>query len=341
MLKKTLLTSLAIGAIMMAGAATAADKMSITYIPKNTGNPYFDSLEQGFKDACGKIGCDFAEAAPATAEATSQIPFITAQTQRGVSAIAISPNSPDAMNQVLDRARDKGILVLAVNGDLVDNFDHRDAAILPVDFAKTGPSQVELLGSMINYEGEIAILSATTDAPDQNTWIAAMADTLKTNPKYAKMKLVATVYGDDEPQKSTTEAEALLSKYPNLKGIISPTTVGVAAAAQVIQSAGKAATVHLTGLGTPNQMRPFIKDGTVKAFQLWSPYNEGLLAAYFAAGVKNGTIKNEVGQSFDVPGLGKVAIGPHNVINTQADLTTFDASNIDKFNFTRPVSPLP
>lgn len=333
MFKKLTLAGMALGLAFAAGAVRAEDKVSIVYIPKNTGNPYFDSLEQGFRDGCAKVGCDFTTAAPATAEATSQIPFITAQTQRGVDVIAISPNSPDAMNQVLDRARSRGVLVLAVNGDLVDNYDHRDAAILPVDFTKTGPGQVELLGSMINYEGEIAILSATTDAPDQNTWIAAMNDSLKTNPKYAKMKLVATVYGDDEPQKSTTEAEALLSKYPNLKGIISPTTVGVAAAAQVIQSAGKAKQVHLTGLGTPNQMRPFIKDGTVKAFQLWSPYNEGLLTAYFATGVKRGQIKIAEGQSFDVPTLGKITIGKHNVINTQPELTTFDSGNIDKFNF--------
>jgi rhamnose transport system substrate-binding protein len=333
MLRRSLLAGLALGLAMVVGTAFAQDKVSIVYIPKNTGNPYFDSLVQGFVDGCAKLGCEFTTAAPATAEATSQIPFITAQTQRGVDVIAISPNSPDAMNQVIDRARAKGTLVLAVNGDLVDNYDHRDAAILPVDFTKTGPGQVELVGSMINYEGEIAILSATTDAPDQNTWIAAMKKALETDPKYAKMKLVATVYGDDEPQKSTTEAEALLQSYPNLKGIISPTTVGVAAAAQVIQSAGKANSVKLTGLGTPNQMRPFVKDGTVKAFQLWSPYNEGLLAAHFAVGVKNGTIKNEVGQSFEVPGLGKVTIGEHNIINTQAELTTFDASNIDKFNF--------
>jgi rhamnose transport system substrate-binding protein len=333
MMKKLLLASLALGAAIMTSAAFSAEKLSLVYIPKNTGNPYFDSLVQGFVDGCAKLSCEFTTAAPATAEATSQIPFITAQTQRGVNVITISPNSPDALNQVLDKAREKGILVLAVNGDLVSNYTHRDAAILPVDFTKTGPGQVELLGSMINYEGEIAILSATTDAPDQNTWIAAMNDALKTNPKYAKMKLVATVYGDDEPQKSTTEAEALLSKFPNLKGIISPTTVGVAAAAQVIQSAGKAQSVHLTGLGTPNQMRPFIKDGTVKAFQLWSPYNEGLLAAYFAVGIKNGSVKNKVGESLTVPGLGTVTIGPNNVINTQAELTTFDASNIDKFNF--------
>ncbi len=333
MKRRTLLTGLTLAAALVAGAAHPQDPVSIVYIPKNTGNPYFDSLEAGFRDACATLGCEFTTAAPATAEATSQIPFITAQTQRGVDVITISPNSPDALNQVFDRARERGVLVLAVNGDITGSEAHRDAAILPVDFTKTGPGQVELLGSMIGYEGEIAILSATTDAPDQNAWIADMVETLESDPKYANMTLVATVYGDDDPQKSTTEAEALLQSHPNLRGIISPTTVGVAAAAQVIQSAGKAETVKLTGLGTPNQMRPFIKDGTVQAMQLWSPYNEGWLAAHFAVGVKNGTIANEVGTSFEVPNLGTITIGENNVMNTQAELTTFDASNIDDFNF--------
>jgi len=160
-----------------------------------------------------------------------------------------------------------------------------------------------------------------------------MKDTLKSNPKYAKMKLVTVAYGNDDPQKSTTEAEALLSNYPNLRGIIAPTTVGVAAAAQVVETAKKADKVKVVGLGTPNQMRRFIENGTVEAFQLWSPYNEGVLAAYFAVGVKNGTIKNEPGASFDVPGLGKITVGEKNVIKTQPDLTTFDKKNIADFNF--------
>ena len=325
--------TLAALAMLIAAPAAAQDPVQIVYIPKNTGNPYFDSLVAGFEDACAEIGCEFSQAAPATAEATSQIPFVTAQIQRGVDVIAISPNSPDALNQVFDRARQRGIMVLAVNGDIVGSEEHRDAAILPVDFTKTGPGQVELLGSMIDYQGQIAILSATTDAPDQNTWIAAMKDTLENDPKYAGMELVATVYGDDEPQKSTTEAEALLQTYPDLRGISSPTTVGVAAAAQVLQSAGKADEVKLTGLGTPNQMRPFVKDGTVEAFQLWSPYDEGWLAAHFATGVVRGEIENEVGNSFEVPDLGTVTIQEDNVINTQAELTTFDAENIDDYDF--------
>ena len=333
MLKKSMVLGVAASFVLSAGLAFAADPIKIVYIGKNTGNPYFDSITGGFEDACKSKGCEFEFVAPATAEATSQIPFIEAQIQRGVNVIGIAPNSPDALNAVLDDARAKGILVLTVNGDLTGNEGHRDATILPVNFEIVGRDQVEMVGSLIGYEGEIAILSATTEAPDQNKWIVGMNETLKSDPKYAKMSLVATVYGDDQPEKSTTEMEALLSNYPNLKGVIAPTTVGIAAAAQVVQSRGIASSVHVTGLGLPSEMRDFVKDGTVTAFQLWSPYNEGWLAVHFALGVLDGSIKNEVGGTFDVPNLGTVTINANNSINTQAELTTFNAANIDEFDF--------
>jgi rhamnose transport system substrate-binding protein len=144
------------------------------------------------------LGCEFTTTAPATAEATSQIPFVEEQIQRGVDVIAISPNSPDALNEVFDRAREAGITVLIVNSDIPGNEEHRDAAVLPMDFNITGASQVELMGSLIDYSGKIAILSATADAPDQNFWIEGMREALQ-DPKYADMELVEVVYGDDDP----------------------------------------------------------------------------------------------------------------------------------------------
>jgi len=329
---KNVLAGLALG-LAVTTAAYAQDPLSIVYIGKNTGNPYFDSITGGFEDACASLGCEFEFVAPATAEATSQIPFIEAQIQRGVDVIAIAPNSPDALNQVLQAAKDAGILILTVNGDITGNEQYRDATILPVNFDIVGKDQVEMVGSLIGYEGEIAILSATTEAPDQNKWIVGMNETLAADAKYANMTLVATVYGDDQPEKSTAEMEALLANYPNLKGVIAPTTVGIAAAAQVVQSRGIADQVKVTGLGLPSEMRDFIKDGTVTAFQLWSPYNEGWLAVHFAKGVIEGTVQNEVGSTFEVPNLGTITINANNSINTQAELTTFNADNIDEFNF--------
>jgi rhamnose transport system substrate-binding protein len=320
-------------------ASNAGAGIKIVYIPKNTGNPYFDSIVNGFTKACSEIGCSFTTTAPATADATSQIPFVQDQIQRGVNVIAISPNSPDALNQVFDQARAKGIVVLVVNSDVPGNESHRDAAVLPMDFNITGASQVELMGSLINYEGKIAILSATADAPDQNFWIQGMKQAL-TQPKYSKMQLVTVVYGNDDPQKSLTECEGLLSKYPDLRGIISPTTVGVAASAQCVESAGvypggKNAVgqgLEVTGLGTPNQMRKYVKAGEVKAFALWSPYDEGYLSGYLAVDLATNKVKAAEGNSFTVPNLGSRTFQKNAVIITGPP-TVFTKDNIDNFNF--------
>ena len=157
-----------------APAAPAAATLKIVYIPKNTGNPYFDSIIGGFTKACQELKCEFTTTAPATAEATSQVSFVKDQIQRGVNVIAISPNSPDALNQVFDEARSKGIKILIVNSDIPKNESHRDAAVLPMDFNITGSSQVELMGSLIGYAGKVAVLSATADAQDQNIVIVGM-----------------------------------------------------------------------------------------------------------------------------------------------------------------------
>ena len=76
-------------------------------------------------------------------------------------------------------------------------------------------------------------MSAAASATNQNAWIAYMKKELK---KYPKMKLVSTVYGNDDPTTATQVTQGLLQKYPNLKGIISPTTVGIAAAAGVLDT---------------------------------------------------------------------------------------------------------
>jgi rhamnose transport system substrate-binding protein len=320
-------------------AAGAGEGVDIVYIPKNTGNPYFDSIIRGFEQACLELGCNFTTTAPATAEATSQIPFVEEQIQRGVDVLAISPNSPDALNEVFDKARAAGITVMIVNSDIPGNEAHRDLAILPMDFDITGSSQVELMGSLIDYKGKIAVLSATADAPDQNFWIEGMKEALK-DPKYAEMELVGVVYGDDDPQKSLTECEGLLANYPDLRGIIAPTTVGVAAAAQCVESAGVfpggpnavGEGLQVTGLGTPNQMRSFIESGVVDAFALWSPYDEGYLAGNLGVQIKNGEVTPGEGVKFTIPNLGERVFRALNAIITGPPVV-FTKDNIGNFDF--------
>ena len=315
------------------GAATpaSAGKIRIVYIPKNTGNPYFDGIVSGFEKGAKESGVEFSTTAPAQPDPTAQISFIKDEIQRGANVICITPNSVDALNPVFDEARAKGVKILTVNADITGSESHRDACVLPTNFDTLGASQIELLGSLIGYRGKFAILSATTDAPDQNFWIKGMKEALK-QPKYAKMELVGVVYGDDKDQKSVTEAEGLLTKYPDLRGILAPTSVGVSAAAKVVESRKIADKVIVTGLGTPNTMRRYLKEGIVPAVALWSPPDQGYLAAFVAVHLAKGDLKIEPGAKFAAGALGERTVEKNAVILTGSPLI-FKKDNVDKYQF--------
>jgi rhamnose transport system substrate-binding protein len=169
-----------------------------------------------------------------------------------------------------------------------------------------GTSEVDLLASELHDTGQIAIVSAAASATNQNAWIGDMKQQLV---KYPNMKLVATVYGNDDPTTSTQVTQGLLQQYPNLKGIISPTTVGIAAAAAVLGTDKYRGKVLLTGLGTPDSLKKYVSDGTIKAFELWNPANLGYLAGYAAVAFASGHINGTQGQTFSAGKLGTFTIG--------------------------------
>jgi len=309
-------------------AVALAQQPRIAFIPKNLGNPFFDAVYKGIQEAAAELGYATVYIGPPTADPASQIPFIQQQVTQQVTAIIISANDANTVAPALRAAMQRGIIVIAVDADAA--VDARQAYIQPVDFNTIGAEQVRLMAQLINYEGEIAILSATTTAPNQNFWIEGMRQELA-KPEYSRMKLVRIAYGDDEPQKSYRETEALLAAYPNLRGIISPTTVGIAAAAQALETSGAANRVQLTGLGLPNQMRSYVKNGTVTAFQLWDPAEMGYAAVHLVDAIRKG-FEPAPGKTYSAGKLGQRTFLENNVV-IAGPLTTFTAENIDNYDF--------
>jgi rhamnose transport system substrate-binding protein len=201
-----------------------------------------------------------------------------------------------------------------------------------VNAKQVGLIELKQMAEQINNEGDIAILSATANATNQNAWIQYMKDELKSNPAYSKIKLVTTVYGNDDDTDSFQAAQGLLQTYPDLKGIISPTTVGIAATARYLSTSSYKGKVVLTGLGLPNQMRQYVKDGTVKEFALWDPAKIGQATVYAAKALVAGTITGKTGDKFKAGSLGTLKVGKDNTVIVGPP-TAFDASNIDKYNF--------
>jgi rhamnose transport system substrate-binding protein len=313
------------------GGGGGTTTLNIAFLPKAVNNPYFDVAASGGQEAATALSGQFKQVGPSEATGAAQIPFIQTLTQQNVSAIVVSAADPDAIAPALKQAMQKGIKV--VGYDSSPAKDARNVFINQADSKGIGVVQIQMVCDEIpGCSGEIAVLSATSTATNQNAWIQAMKDELASNSKYSGLKLVKVAYGNDDPQVSTTEAQALLTSFPNLKGIISPTTVGISAAAQVLKQTGKAGKVQLTGLGTPNLMRAFVKDGTCKEFALWNVKDLGYLAYYTAALMVQGKIKGNPGEKFTAGRLGDYTIDPNGVVLLGPPFV-FKADNIDQLNF--------
>lgn len=302
--------------------------LNIVFVPKQINNPYFDTAASGGQQAAKDLNGQFKQVGPSSANAAAQVPFITTLTEQHVGAIVISGDDPNAVAPALKQAMAQGIKVVSFDADVAP--DARNVFVNQANSEQIGRSEVDLLAQQINSSGQIAVLSAASTASNQNTWIGYMKQELAA--KYPNMQLVKVAYGNDDDQTSFNQTLALLQQYPNLKGIISPTTVGIAAAARAIESVHKGGQVALTGLGTPNQLRQYVKDNTIKAFELWNPANLGYLAYYVAALMIEGKIKGNVGDTFTAGKLGSYTIAANNVV-LLGPPTVFNSSNIDQFNF--------
>ena len=256
------------------------------------------------------------------------MPFINTAAQQGVEALIVSADDPKATATPSTRPSDAGIKVVTFDSDT--DPDCRDLFINQATSDGIAKVEVDMIAEQIGDSGEIAILSAAANATNQNTWIDLMKKDLAAD--HPNIKLVDTVYGDDDDQTSFDKTAALLSSYPNLKGIISPTTVGIAAAARYLSTSDAKGKVALTGLGTPNQMRDYVKDGTVKEFALWNPADLGTLAAYAAKALVDGDITGKEGDTFTPATSASSRSGADGAV-LLGDPFKFNADNIDQFNF--------
>ncbi len=312
-----------------AAAPAAGGGKTYILVPKNLGNPYFDTANKGAQEAAKELGVTVTYQGPATADATQQIQLLNSLIAQNPGGLAISADDSDALVPVGKTAMGKGIPV--VSFDSAVGTGGRTVHVNQANSEDIGRGQIQLVNKLLNGKGKIAILSATSTAPNQNKWIEYMKDELK-KPENSGLELVATVYGDDQDEKSYNEAQGLMKTYPDLKAIIAPTTVGIAASARAVTDANKIGQVAVTGLGTPNQMRQYVKNGASPAFALWNPADLGYLTIQTLNAIANGKIQGKAGEKFTAGRLGDYTIDQDGNI-LLGKPTVFDKSNIDNFNF--------
>ncbi len=315
-------------------AAAAACAGDYYLVPKNLGNPYFDTANNGAQEAAKELGIKVQYQGSATADATEQITLLNSLIAQKPCGLAVSANDADALVPTGKSAMEAGIPVVTWDSAIAP--DGRNLHINQAETEGIGAIQIKMASDLAGPDGgDIAILSATSTAPNQNAWIEVMKTELQ-KPEYSKLKLVEVVYGDDDDTKSYNEAQALFTKYPNLKVIIAPTTVGIAASARAVTDANLIGKVAVTGLGTPNQMREYVKNGAAPEFALWNPADLGYLAVYAMHALATKEIEGKAGDTFQAGKLGEYTIkdDPDLGLNVLLGLPfIWDKTNIDDSNW--------
>lgn len=311
--------------------------LKIAIMPKAVNNGYFTAWAKGAITACKEIGARCTYLGPTQATGAAQVQFINQVIQQKFNVLVISAADQNAVVPALNKARAAGITIVTSDADVDPSAAaSRVTSILPAASARIGTAEVDWIAQATGGKGTIAILSAAATAANQNAWIAAMGPYLTS--KYPNMSWVggsvdkSVFYGNDDATTSTQQFDAILAQYPNVAGIISPTTVGVLAAAQ--EKKAKSASVAVTGLGLPSQMAPYIEDGTVLKVGLWNPIDLGYVAVYAAAEAASKTFTGAVGSKF-FAGAHKKTSKSYTVttggVTYLGDPFTFDKSNIAVF----------
>ena len=282
------LKTLAIGGALALALAVgpASAETTIALLVKNLGNGFFDAANKGAEEAAKELGdVEIIYTGPTAATPEGQIEIINSLIAQNVNAIAISANDADALVPALKKAMERGITVISFDSgvaqegrqmnlyasapDLIGETDHQDGRRPPA-----------------GQKGDVAILSATSTATNQNAWIEVMK---KVVGKYPNVNLTSVVYGDDKQDKSYREAEGLIKSEPEPQGRSSRRPPSASSpAAQYVEDNGLVGKVLVTGLGLPSEMAAHVKSGAAPAFALWNPIDLGYAATTIAYNLATG-----------------------------------------------------
>jgi len=288
----------------------AGASLKMMLLPKFLGILPFDQANKGAKEAEAELkNSEPLSFVGPTAENSvqGQIEFMTNAPTQGFKVVMISNNAGDQIAPAAEAAVAAGTKVVSWDSP-IPSAKGESFFIAQVDFDQTGVVMADMaLSIMGDAGGEFAVLSASPDAANQNAWIAALNEALK-DAKYANLKLVDTVYGNDVSEDSYDAALALVDSHPNLKLIMAPTTVGIAAAAKAMQDESLCDKVKVSGLGLPSEMVDYTLNGCAPQFALWSFVDLGYLTYYASYLLGTGQIQGTEGETFTAGRMGDFTI---------------------------------
>jgi rhamnose transport system substrate-binding protein len=255
---------------------SSAEQVSIAFVPKLQGIPYFEAMNAGGKAAAEELGIEWLYQGPTTADAAAQADIVRSYIQQGVDSLIVAPNDPDSMAPLLQEAADAGIAVGTSDTDAPNSV--REVFVNQASVEGIGQGLTDALLEAMGGSGKYAIVSCGETAANLNAWIEVQK--AYTAEKYPDAEIVDIVYAGEDQAAATAMATDLMNAHPDLTGLVGECTSSAPGVAQAVADAGKIGQVFTVGLGTPQSMKPYLEDGSSSASILWDVEALGYLTAW-------------------------------------------------------------
>ncbi len=309
----------------------AAD-WTIAVVVKDGTSDWFKRMQVGVDEFGQTKTVNVIQKGPANADAASQVQLVEDMINQGVDAICIVPIDPGALESVLQKAMEKGIVVISHEASDLKNTLYDVEAFTAEDFGNTMMQELaKAMGEKGQYAQMVAYTTSTTHMEYSNVEYAYQ------QANYPDMSLINdTVPSAESSEKVDTayeKAKELLKANPELAGFTGAASVDILGEAQATEELGLTDKVSIVGVGTPNATREYVKNGTIDAVCLWDPASAGYAMCDLAYKILAG---EEVKEGIDLgqDGYESVTIqeGANRCVLGNAPLI-LNTDNIDDYDF--------
>jgi simple sugar transport system substrate-binding protein len=286
-------------AALLASPLAAQDAPTMGVVVKIGGIPWFNAMEQGILEQAEALGMEAEMIGPTSADPALQVRAIEDLIARGVDVIGVVPNDEAALEPVLQKARDAGILVVSHEGPGLENVDWNFEMASAEGFGET---HADLLAERMGGEGEYAVFVGSLTVPLHNAWADAAIAHIEEN--YPGMTLVGERYGVAENvDDSRRTALDVMAAHPELKGFLAFGSQGPIGAGRAVEEQRRVGQTFVVGPFSPGQGRDLIKSGAISGGFMWNPMEAGRVFVTMGDMLVDGT---EIASGTEVPGLGVV-----------------------------------
>lgn len=268
--------------------ATKDDKKyTIATVVKVDGIAWFDRMRDGIEQFKTDTGHDVWMVGPSQADAAAQVQLVENLIAQGVDAIAVVPFSVEALEPVLQKARDRGIVVISHEAS---NLQNTDFDLEAFDNLAYGANLMKELGKSMGGKGKYVATVGSLTSKSQMEWIDGAVAYQKEN--FPEMELV----GDrletyDDAATDYTKLKEAMTTYPDITGILGAPMPTSAGAGRLIAEGGLKDKVFFAGTGLPSVAGEYLSSGDIQYIQFWDPavagYAMNMLAVAALEGKKD------------------------------------------------------